>query len=154
MKKLILMLLTLFTLNGFAQEVSKQYDKIGKFKNGLAVVWKSGHCGIITQGGKELVKPEYDKIGSFGSDAIAYTTMDGKMGMLNMEGKVIVPNIYESISGFKGYYAITKKNGLAGMVDKQGKVLVKNEYEKISIGKNGVIRGVKGGREIILDLKD
>lgn len=154
MKKLILIVLSLLTLNGFAQEVSKRYDKIGKFKNGLAIVWKNGHCGIITQGGKELVAPDYDKIGSFGNDAIAYTTKDGKVGMLNMEGKVIVPNIYEYIGSFKGYYAITKKNGLSGMINKQGKVLVENKYEKISIGKNGVIRAVLQGQEIILDLKN
>ncbi|MBK8608619.1 MAG: WG repeat-containing protein [Chitinophagaceae bacterium] len=154
MKKIMLMLLTLFTLQSFAQEVSNRYDKIGKFNKGLAIVWKNGHCGIVTQAGVELVKPTYDKIGSFGNDAIAYTTRDGKIGMLNMEGKVIVPNIYESISGFKGYYAITKRNGLAGMINKQGKVLVENKYEKISIGKNGAIRAVLQGQEIMLDLKN
>ena len=104
MKKIVIIFLTFFTLQGFAQEVSKQYDKIGKFNKGLAIVWKNGHCGILSQDGREIVKPTYDKIGSFGNDAIAYTTRDGKVGLLNMEGKVIVPNIYESIGGFKGSF--------------------------------------------------
>ena len=52
-----------------------------------------------------------------------------------MAGKVVVPNTYEYISGFKGSYAITRKNGLAGIINKQGKVLVENKYEKITIGR-------------------
>ncbi|MBK9485095.1 MAG: WG repeat-containing protein [Chitinophagaceae bacterium] len=154
MKKIVIIFLTFFTLQGFAQEVSKQYDKIGKFNKGLAIVWKNGHCGILSQDGREIVKPTYDKIGSFGNDAIAYTTRDGKVGLLNMEGKVIVPNIYESIGGFKGSFAITRKNGLAGMINKQGKVLIENKYEKITIGKNNAIKAVKDGQEMMLDIKN
>ena len=153
-KQVIFFLLSCIAIQAHGQELSKQYDKIGKFKNGIAVVWKNGHCGLISQGGKEIVKPQYDKIGAFGNDAIAYTEKDGKMGMINMEGKVVVPNIYEEISGFKGFYAITRRNGLAGMINKQGKVLVKNEYEKIKIGKNGEIRAVKNGQEMVLDLQN
>lgn len=154
MKKITFIILALLTLQGFAQEVSKQYDKIGKFNKGLAIVWKDGHCGIISQDGKEIVKPTYDKIGGFGTDALAYTTKDGKIGLLNMAGKVIVPNTYEYISGFKGSFAITRKNGLAGIINKQGKVLVENKYEKITIGKNNSIRAVKDGQEMILDVKN
>lgn len=154
MKKIIFLFLALFSFRGFAQEVSKQYDKIGKFNKGIAIVWKNGHCGILSQDGKEIVKPIYDKIGSFGNDAIAYTTKDGKIGLLNLAGKVIVPNIYESISGFKGSFAITRRNGLAGMINKEGKVLIENKYEKITIGKNNVIRAVKDGQEMILDVKN
>lgn len=154
MKKLLFIFLALFTIIGYAQEVSKQYDKIGKFNKGIAIVWKNGHCGILSQDGREIVKPVYDKIGSFGNDAIAYTTKDGKIGLLNMAGKVIVPNIYESISGFKGSYAITRRNGLAGMINKQGKILIDNKYEKITIGKNNTIKAVKDGQEMILDIKN
>ncbi|MBK6381395.1 MAG: WG repeat-containing protein [Chitinophagaceae bacterium] len=71
-----------------------------------------------------------------------------------MEGKVIVPNIYESIGGFKGSFAITRKNGLAGMINKQGKVLIENKYEKITIGKNNAIKAVKDGQEMMLDIKN
>jgi len=154
MKKIIFLLVALFVIKGYGQEITKQYDKIGKFTHGIAIVWKNGHCGIIAQGGRELAKPEYDKIGSFGGDAIAYTIKEGKMGMINMEGVVIVPNIYDEISGFKGSYAITKKTGMLGLVNKQGKVLVPNKYEKLKIGKNGEIRAVKDGQEVVLDLKN
>ncbi len=154
MKKMIFLLLTLFTLQGFAQEVSKEYDRIGRFDKGVALVWKNKQVGLIRANGKELVKPEYEKIGSFGSDNLAFTTKEGKIGMLNLEGKVIIGNDYESIAPFKGSYAITKKGGLYGMVNKQGKVMIKNEYERIKVGKYGDIRAVKQGQEIMLDIKD
>ncbi|MEO7308454.1 MAG: WG repeat-containing protein [Ferruginibacter sp.] len=154
MKKMIFLLLTLFTLQGFSQEVSKQYDRIGRFNKGVALVWKNGKVGLIKQNGKELASPEYDKIGSFGNDALAYTTKDGKIGVINMEGKVVVENLYESIAPFKGSYAITKKGGLYGMINKQGKVVIENKYEKIKVGRYGDIRAVKDGQEILLDIKD
>ena len=151
---MIFLLLTLFTLQSFAQEISKEYDRIGKFNKGVALVWKNKQVGLIRANGKELLKPEYDKIGSFGSDNLAFTTKEGKVGMVNLEGKVIIKNDYESIAPFKGSYAITKKDGLYGMVNKQGKVMIKNEYEKIKVGKYGDIRATKQGQEIMLDIKD
>ena len=153
MKKIVFILFTLLTIQASAQEISKEYDRIGRFERGVALVWKNKLVGMIKANGKELVKPEYEKIGSFGSDNLAFTTKEGKIGVISLEGKVIVPNDYESIAPFKGAYAITKKNGLYGMVNKQGKVVIKNEYERIKVGRYGDIRAVKQGQEIMLDIK-
>jgi hypothetical protein len=154
MKKLIFLLLTIITLPGFSQEISKEYDRIGKFDNGVALVWKNKLVGLIKPNGKEIVKPEYEKIGSFGSDNLAFTTKNGKIGIINIEGKVIAPNIYESIAPFKGSRAITKMDGLYGIINKQGKVLVENKYQKLKVGKYGDVRAEKNGQEILLDIKD
>jgi WG containing repeat len=155
MKKIIFLLLTIFALKSHAQEISKEYDRIGKFgKGGVALVWKNKLVGMINTSGKELAKPEYEKIGSFGSDNLAFTTKDGKIGIISLEGKVIVQNIYESISQFNGSLAITKKDGLYGIINKKGKVLVKNEYQKLKVGRYGDVRAVKDGQEVLLDIKD
>jgi len=154
MKNIASLILTLLSLTNYAQEVSGQYDKIGRFNQGVAIAWKNGHCGLITQDGKEIIKPEYDKISGFGKDGIAYSTKKGLMGLINVQGKVIVQNIYGHIGPFNGFFAITRKNGLAGMINKQGKVLIENKYEDIKVGRNGVIRAIKDGKEVILDLKD
>lgn len=148
------MLLVFFSVKAFSQEVSKEYDRIGRFDRGVALVWKNKLVGIIKANGKELVKPEYEKIGSFGGDNLAFTTKEGKIGVISLEGKVIVQNDYESIAPFKGSYAITKKNGLYGMVNKQGKVVIQNEYERIKVGRYGDIRAIKQGQEIMLDIKN
>ncbi len=154
MKKLIFLFLTVFAVQAYAQEISKEYDRIGKFDKGVALVWKNKLVGLIKPNGKEIVKPEYEKIGSFGGDNLAFTTKDGRIGIINLEGKVIAPNIYESISQFKGSRALTKKDGLYGIINKQGKVLVENKYQKLKIGKYGDVRAIKDGQEILLDIKD
>ncbi len=154
MKKLLFILFTFFTLQASAQETSKAYDNIGNFHHGVAFVRKNGLVGLISHSGKEIIKPEYEKIGNFGSDGIAITTKEGKIGLINKEGKVLAPNIYESIAPFRGSRALTKKGGLYGIINKQGKVLIENKYEKLSIGKYGDVRAKKDGQEILLDIKD
>ena len=154
MKYLTTLLLALIFLSSNAQELSKQYDKIGRFSQGVAVVWKNGKCGLISQAGKEIIKPQFDRISSFGKDGLAYTWKNGLVGMINIQGNVIVKNEYQKIGKFSGFYAITRKNGLAGLINKRGKVVIKNEYENITIHKNGIIRGVKDGKEVILTIKE
>jgi len=154
MKNLLSLILILLTASLFAQEVTNQYDKIDKFDQGVAIMWKLGKCGLVSQDGKEIIKPQFEKISRFGRDGIAYTTKKGLIGLITMTGKVIVENIYGSISPFNGFYAITRKNGLAGMINKQGKVLIENQYESIRVEKGGIIRAVIGGKEVILNLKD
>jgi hypothetical protein len=154
MKKLFSMILVALSVSVFAQEVTQRYDKIEKFDQGVAVVWKLGKCGLMEQGGKEIIKPQFDNIGHFGRDGIAYTTKAGLKGLITMTGKVIVDNIYGDIGRFNGFYAITRKNALAGMINKQGKVLIENKYETIRVERGGIIRAVIGGKEVILNLKD
>ncbi|HLP22082.1 MAG TPA: WG repeat-containing protein [Chitinophagales bacterium] len=154
MKKIFGLLLIALSFSAIAQEVTQQYDKIEKFNQGVAIAWKNGKCGLITQDGKEVIKPQYDRISGFGRDGIAYTTKKGLIGLINMTGKVIVDNIYGDIGRFNGPWAITRKNGLAGMINKQGKVLIENKYETIHVEKGGIIRAVIDGKEVILNLKD
>lgn len=154
MKKMIFLLVTVITFQSYAQEISKEYDRIGKFDKGVAFVWKNKLVGMIKPNGKEIVKPEYEKIGNFGGDNLAFTTKDGKIGIINLEGKVIVKNEYQSISQFNGNYAITKKDGLYGIINKKGKVLVENNYQKLKLGKYGDVRAVKDGQEVLLDIKE
>ena len=148
----LLVMLIFFIASG--QEISKQYDKIGRFNQGVAVVWKNGKCGLLAQSGKEIVKPQFDRISSFRNDGLALTWLNGLVGIINIQGKTIVKNEYQKISTFNGFYAITRKNGLAGVINKQGKVVIPNEYEKITIHRNGIIRGVKHGKEVILTIKN
>ncbi len=154
MKNLFILFLTTISVSLFAQEVTNQYDKIDKFDQGVARCWKVGKVGLVSQDGKEIVKPTYDDIGRFGRDGIAYTTKKGLKGLISMTGKVIVDNIYGDIGKFNGSWAITRKNGLAGMINKQGKVLIENKYETIRVEKGGIIRAVIEGKEVILNLTE
>ncbi|MCD6019373.1 MAG: hypothetical protein K0S53_2494 [Bacteroidetes bacterium] len=142
MKTIILV----FTLLSFevvmaqSSEISGKYDKIGKFEKGVAIVRKNDMVGVINSDGKEVIKPEYDKISAFGNDGIAYTYKKDLVGLINREGRVIADNQYDYIGHFKSGNAIIKKNGLSGVINKEGKIIVDMKYEKLSCEEGGVIR--------------
>src|ERR1700741_3088108 len=142
MKNLFLIVFIALTQFAFSQastEVSNNYDKIGKFVNGTAFVYKGGMVGLIDKDGKEIIKPEYEKISAFGEDGIAYTHKRGKVGMINKQGTVIVENIYDHIGHFSMGKAVVRKDGLCGVINKTGKVIVDIKYDKLSMD-NGVIK--------------
>ena len=64
---------------------------------------------------------------------------DGKYGLINLNGKVVLDAEYEDIHALKGIKnaIITVKNSKVGLVDDKGINLVPNDYEEItSLGKD------------------
>lgn len=142
MKTIILVfaLLSFEIVMSQSSEISGKYDKIGKFEKGVAIVRQKDKVGVINSEGKEIIKPEYEKISAFGKDGIAYTHKKDLVGLINSEGKVIADNQYDYIGHFKGGNAIIKKNGLSGVINKEGKIIVDMKYDKLSCEEGGVIR--------------
>lgn len=152
MKHLVILFFVLTSSVVFAQEVeiSGNYDKIGKFEKGVAIVQKNGLVGLINSDGKEIVKPQYDKITGFGHDGIAYTHKNGMAGMINREGHVIVDNIYDRIGHFKNGNAVVVKNKLSGVISIKGKIVVEIKYDKISLEDGGLVRATKTDGTVVL----
>lgn len=142
MKNLLIIIMIFATqiINAQSTEISAKYDKIGKFEKGVAIVRKNDMVGVINSDGKEIIKPEYDKISGFGNDGIAYTHKKGLVGLISREGKVIVDNVYDYIGHFKSGNAIVKNKGLSGVINKEGKIIVDIKYNKLSCEEGGVIR--------------
>ena len=73
--------------------------------------------------------------GSIYFDSSAIKVMkDGKYGMINFEGKVLLPCEYEDVrpvSKIKNSF-ITVKDGKLGLVDQSGNTIVENKYKEIS----------------------
>ena len=101
--------------------VSPKYEDAGDFSGGLARVEADGKWGYIDKEGKEVVSPKYEKSQYFGKnielltvtssngivcwqgyeEAFSYGLIavikDGKAGVINQEGEVIIPTIYDYI---------------------------------------------------------
>lgn len=153
MKKIALTLLVALSSLAFAQstEISGKYDKIGKFNYGYATVHKGGLVGVINAEGKEIIKPEYERISGFGKDGLAYTRKNGQVGLIDNTGKVIVDNQYSYIGHFKGNNAIVKKGNLCGVINKQGKIIVDIKYNKLTVENNNVIKAINpDGTEVLI----
>lgn len=63
---------------------------------------------------------------------------DGKLGLIDLSGKVILNCEYEKIETLKGVEnsIITVKDGKLGLVDTVGNVIINNEYKQISALEN------------------
>jgi hypothetical protein len=149
----ILLLFTLFIglhTNAQQTEVSKKYDNIGKFYNGIAIVRLNGKVGAINSNGKEVIKPEWDKLTGFGQDGIGFAHKDGLVGLITKDGKLILKPNYDRISTFRYGRATITKNNLVGIVDITGKILIEPKYQKLRIDKGGLIRATENGTEVLL----
>lgn len=76
---------------------------------------------------KWLVRPNYDLI-EMTDCGLLKVTSNGKIGLLNSEGKEILPFLYDSITDFKEERAMLFKDGvLYGFTDPYGEVVVLQE---------------------------
>lgn len=153
MKKIIVALCVLISLRSLAQkEVSAQYDHIGKFFYGIAIVELNGKKGAIDSLGKEVIKPEWDNLTGFGKDGIGYARKNGKVGLIKSDGTLLLEPKYERISGFHKGRAIINQGALKGVVDFGGKVIIEPKYEYLKFEDNGLVRARQGGKEVLLQI--
>lgn len=66
----------------------------------------------------------------------AVVSKDGKYGLINEDGEVVVPIQFEKVSNFIGEYARVQVGNKIGFVDKSGKVVIAPKYDRI-YGFNG-----------------
>ncbi len=152
MRKILYLLLILLAIQSSAQqtEISGKYDNIGKFNNGIAFVRLNGKVGAINSNGKEVIKPEWDKLTGFGKDGIGFAHKDGLVGLITKEGKILLKPNFDRISNFKYGRATITKNNLVGIVDINGKILIEPKYQKLRIDKGGLIRATENGTEVLI----
>lgn len=89
-------------------------------------------------------------------DNVLRVQKDGKYGMINLEGKELVPCEYDEIvavEGIKNTLKVTK-NGKKGIVDNEGKEIVAIQYSDISnLGKDNkdgfIVKGENGNYGIV-----
>ena len=103
---------------------------------------------VINQKNEEIFK-EYSKveaIDNFDSkqniwyeDDVLRVEKDGKYGLINFEGKEVLPCDYDEITALKGVTnnLLVKKDGKVGIVNEKGQTIVNTEYKDIKTLKEG-----------------
>ena len=97
---------------------------------------------VINKKGEEIIKG-YDNITAienydsnnnlwYGIDVLK-VSKDGKLGLVDFNGKELLKCEYEEIYALKGVKSsfVTKKDGKLGLVDNIGSVIIENEYNEI-----------------------
>lgn len=103
---------------------------------------------VINQKNEEIFK-EYSKveaIDNFDSkqniwyeDDVLRVEKDGEYGLINFEGKEVLPCDYDEITALKGVTnnLLVKKDGKVGLVNEKGQTIVNTEYKDIKTLKEG-----------------
>jgi len=93
---------------------------------------------------ESLIPPtfEFDNVFSFSDDGFASVETNGKWGVVNAAGRLVIPTIYEYSPGvlFEGFFdglSVVMQDDKYGYINDEGNVIIPLEYEYGSNFKNG-----------------
>jgi hypothetical protein len=116
-----------------------------------AVTEKHGRTGLIDKNGKRLLPQEYDGITSFDSrnqnqsynqsydpevdqepEKFFQISRDGKCGVIDFQGKIIIPPTFHEILSYQNGHATIGMDGKYGFADSSGKIVIKPTYDFVT----------------------
>lgn len=120
-----------------------KYDYIGGFSEGLSLVrpdFFEDRVYYIDKTGKKVLEIEGNS-GDF-KEGLAYIIKNGKYGVIDKTGKVVIPIIYDYVKDFNDGLAYVWKDDKIGYIDKNGNEVVPIKYDYIG----GFIEGLAVAR--------
>ena len=132
---------------GSAYETTKYFEIASPFKNGKAVVMRTTNAtlaenGIDTyketayiidaEGNSLATLPEGADVDAAGFDnnmLLIFKTADGKYGLADEEGNIVISAIYDMISHCEGSLYLAKRGSLYGFINKEGKTVIDFIYK-------------------------
>jgi len=126
---------SLFSLFHITQKrvLASGYDNIVPYFNNFKV-YLNGTCGLITNAGKLIIAPVYQRIKVFYSkaDTLLYLVQsNNKVGLLDAKQRTFLPAEYEEISFANDTIIQFKKKGLYGYMLLNGKILTPARWKDI-----------------------
>ena len=118
--------------------IEPKYDDMKEFVNGISIIGyfnsTGNRYGLLDENGNEIVSPIYETM--FYNDTQQYATvsLNKKQGMINAQGKVIVPIIFDR---FTEYRPQNNKNGIVIGQNQNGYAVYNfyTEKEMLPLGK-------------------
>jgi hypothetical protein len=134
-----------FGKDGFARVYVENDDPFNRIRK----------YGIVNKDGKEIVSPEYYKIGFFQNEIAPFAMSGGKgiyYGLIHVSGKILLePNFYKSIESVVdfedqrsevlwagSYYDEDKKKTLIRLLSKEGKEISELRFHQFREFENGL----------------
>ena len=92
----------------------------------------------------------------FFSEGLAAVEKDGKIGFVNMKGKLVIPhkfihrtNDHPDIAFSNGMCVIANGNGQLGVIDRKGEWIVKPVYEEVKLTDSGIIASTSNSKSLL-----
>jgi len=76
------------------------YEEIEEFSNGYLKVVKEGKFGLFSELGQKIVEAAYDEIVYLSEMNLFILEKNGKKGLCNLEGNILIPLEYDAINGY------------------------------------------------------
>lgn len=129
--------------------------------NGVAVyVNQDNKVGMFNDNGEIMIPFEYEAINeTYYNDMlpeveeIYIVQKNGKIGTIDNKNNVIIPIIYDGLSGWVEYGPeahFAKNNGKYGLISHSGEIIIPIEYEYVGLPQNGVLHARKNGRNGVI----
>lgn len=150
-------------LNSQNQELYTQYELIEAidnydsknniwFEDNVLKVKSNGKFGMIDFEGKSLLQCQYDNITALkGVTGMLLIEKDGKVGLVNSVGQIIVDPNYTEIKilseDYQKEYIIVDETGKYGLVSTSGTIIIEPVYDDIKYIDNSEMYAVKEGSE-------
>lgn len=116
--------------------VPMEYDRLenlGRNANYISIVSKNGKYRLVNIQGRQINESAYDAM-TLCSYSFVCTVVQGKKGLLDANGKVILPNEFVEIDPFNfengPYRVFAKKDKLLAMFDEAGTRITNYEFEE------------------------
>jgi hypothetical protein len=140
-----------------------EYKMIYTLRDGVAFVNSDYKVGLWNTSGKEVLPDEYEAIydtwyNHFDSEKNRYIVVkDGKVGTVDNSNNVVIPIIYDGLSGWVEYgpeahYA--KKSGKYGLISYEGEIIIPIEYEYVGLPAGGVVVVFKNGKYGVVSMEN
>lgn len=126
------------------------YEKAIGYNEEIYVMERYGRKVFLRNNGKEIGE-RYDNVSGF-FNGFSWVEINGKYGVINRSGKIVIPIEYEN-SGYRSMEYLyseglfmAEKNGMYGFLDTRGRTVIPFEYQSayqcteglIPVKKNGV----------------
>jgi hypothetical protein len=105
---------------------------------------------LVSRGQKRNITPiPYESLKGYDRHLLFTVRRDGKWGLIDTTGKVIVKCIYNEIMmPREGLYAVKFDNNKYGFIDPNGKLRINYEYDEVKAFKNGLAIVSKGANRM------
>lgn len=107
--------------------------------------------GLIDAGGRIILPPAYDAIGEFKHFGFAAMQRNGKVGLLDEQGKEVVRPVYEDLKMIDSSRVAVMDGGQWMIVDLQGRTVLEKGYERVKVLEGGYLAFMKGKKWGIVD---
>lgn len=109
--------------------IAPRYDTVFPFINGLAKVKMAGKWGVINKRDVIVIQPIHEKAEL--SHQKIMVEKEGLMGCYDLQGKLKIPLVYDSMYALNSNHVAVKKNQKWGLIDFRGNQLIGLKYEGI-----------------------